>query len=297
MDKDIFKEILTALEYAELPFDITGVVAFGSRVKGKATPHSDIDLLIVADGINQKRHRRGEEIIRIKRYLKGLPADILLFTKQEVKSNFRNHNPLFLDIAEDGIIVFDKDRFLENLTKETIEYIKQNGIKKLEEGWVFSVKPGVPTYLSRVSNKDFSLAMLKDGGRDFLIGQKLLSDGFYDKAVYHFQQSVEKCIKSILIAMGIFQKTHFVGEILRASLQEREIPDNWKKELLEAAEISEGIEPEVSPSRYPGIIEDTLWLPFEEYEKEDADRAMEKGNKVLSIAKRFVDDWFSGKYS
>ncbi len=130
-----------------------------------------------------------------------------------------------------------------------------------------------------------------------MIGKKLLSDGFYDKAVYHFQQSVEKCIKSILIAMGIFQKTHFVGEILRASLQEREIPDNWKKELLEAAEISEGIEPEVSLSRYPGIIEDTLWLPFEEYEKEDADRAMEKGNKVLSIAKRFVDDWFSGKYS
>lgn len=141
MDKDILKT-LAALEKAELPFDITSVVVFGSRVKGKATPHSDIDLLIVADGINQKWHRRGEEIIRIKRYLKGLPADILLFTKQEVKSNFRNHNPLFLDIALDGIIVFDKDKFLENLMKETIEYIKQKGIKKIKGGWVFAVKPG-----------------------------------------------------------------------------------------------------------------------------------------------------------
>jgi HEPN domain-containing protein/predicted nucleotidyltransferase len=295
MDKDIFKDTLAALEEAELPFDITGVVVFGSRAKGKATPHSDIDLLIVADGINQRRHRRVEEIISIKRYLKGLPADILLLTRQEVKSNFRNHNPLFLDIAEDGIIVIDKDKFLENLMEETIEYIKQKGIKKLKEGWVFAVKPGVPTYLSRVSNKDFSLAMLKDGERDFLIGQKLLIDGFYDKAVYHFQQSVEKCIKSILIAMGIFQKTHFVGEILRASLKETEISDDWKNQLLEAAEISEGIEPEVSLSRYPSIMEDTLWLPFEEYEKEDADMAMEKGNKVLSIAKKFVDDWFSQK--
>ncbi len=123
----------------------------------------------------------------------------------------------------------------------------------------------------------------------------MLDDGFYDKAVYHFQQAVEKNIKSILIAMGIFQKTHFVGEVLRASIQEVEIPDEWKEILLEAAEISEGIEPEVSLSRYPSIIEDTLWLPFEEYEKEDADRAMENGSRVLSIAKEFVDEWFSGK--
>ena len=144
---NIFKEKLALLEKAELPFDITGVVVFGSRVKGKATPHSDIDILVVADRINRKRHRRGEEIIRIKRYLKGLPADILLFTKQEVKSNFRNHNPLFLDIAEDGIIVIDRGKFLENLMKETIEYIKQKGIKKLKEGWIFPVKLGVPTYL------------------------------------------------------------------------------------------------------------------------------------------------------
>ncbi len=59
------------------------------------------------------------------------------------------------------------------------------------------------------------MSMAKDGERDFLIAQKLISDGFYDKSVYHSQQSVEKCIMSVLIALGIFQKTHFVGEILR----------------------------------------------------------------------------------
>ena len=51
--------------------------------------------------------------------------------------------------------------------------------------------------------------MLKDGERDYLIGSKLIDEGFYDKAVYHFQQSVEKCIKSILIAYGIFSKDAF----------------------------------------------------------------------------------------
>ncbi len=147
MDKDIFKEIGVALEKAELPFDITGVAGFGSRAKGKATPDSDIDILVIAEGINTKRHRRWKEIIGIKHYLKGLPADILLFTPQEANSNFRNHNPLFLDIAEDGVIMIDKDKFLETWVEETKEYIKRKGIKKLGESWLFPVKRGIPTYL------------------------------------------------------------------------------------------------------------------------------------------------------
>ena len=293
MDRNIFNKIKAILEKAEQLFPITGVVGFGSRAKGQATPYSDIDLLVVAEEIPLQRHRRGKEIAYIKRALPGLLVDILLCTRQEVQSNFRNHNPLFLDIAEEGVLIIDFDQFLGNLMEETRAYVRQNGIKKWEEGWLFPVQRGVPTYLSKVSNKDFALGMLKDGERDFLIGQKLIEDGFYDKAVYHFQQAVEKGIKSLLIAMGSFQKTHFVGTVLRARLQEVEITDEWKQILAEAAEISEGIEPEVSLSRYPGIIEDTLWLPFEAYEKEDADRAMESGSKVLSIAKRFVEEWFN----
>jgi len=29
-----------------------------------------------------------------------------------------------------------------------------------------------------------------------------------------------------------------------------------------------------SPWAFPSIIEDSLWLPFEEYEKEDAEKAL-----------------------
>ncbi len=34
-------------------------------------------------------------------------VDILLLTPDEAHHNFLNHNPLFLDIAEEGIILFD----------------------------------------------------------------------------------------------------------------------------------------------------------------------------------------------
>ena len=292
MAEDILKKIKTALEAAKFPFQILGAIVFGSRAKGMAAANSDIDLLIIADGIALKRHRRGEEILLIKKNLPVLPFDILLFSSAEIVCNFKNHNPLFLDIAEDGIILIDRDDFLKKLIDETKRYIIDKGIKKIKDGWRFPVRHGAVTYLSNVSNKDFSMAMLKDGERDYLIGSKLIDEGFYDKAVYHFQQSVEKCIKSILIAYGIFQKTHFIGEVLIENLKNIDLQEPWKEKLLKIAETSEAIEPDVSLSRYPGIINDKLWLPFEEYEKPDAEKAQEKSSEVLSVTKDFLEFLF-----
>jgi len=276
-----------------LPLNIKAVLLFGSAARGRKTHTSDIDLLVIADGINPKRHRRGTEIASIKHLFPELLLDILLLTESETLSNFKNHNPLFLDIAEEGIIILDYENFLHQLIAETRDYIKRRGIKRFGDGWIFPVEKGTPAYLSKVSNKDFSYAMLKDGERDLEIGKRLTDGGYYDKAVYHCQQSVEKSVKSILIAMGVFQKSHLIGGVLRKIISEKVILKDIEKTLLEVAEISETIEPEVSLSRYPGIIDDSLWVPSEEYNQEDADKAMGKAAKALSIAKLFVEDWFS----
>lgn len=291
MDDSPYARIKAALEKYR-SYAVTGAVIFGSTARGTAACSSDLDLLVVCDGIHPKPHRRGEEIARIKRHLPGLALDILLLTPQEVESNFRNHNPLFLDIAVEGIILIDRGGWLECLMGEVRGYIKQRGLKKTDHGWIFPVSPRVPTPLSRVSNEDFSVAMISDGRRDYQIGLRLMQDGFFDKAVYHFQQAVEKCVKSILIALGIFEKTHFVGAVLRANLSAEIVPAEWREKLEELAEISEGIEPEVSLSRSPGIIQDRLWLPFEEYEREDAEKAEQKARHALATAEKFVDEWF-----
>ena len=181
-----------------LPLDVRAALLFGSWVRGVQSPDSDIDLLVVAENINPKRHRRGEEIAKLKRYLPELPLDILLVTKDEVVSNFINHNPLFLDIAEDGIIIFDDGNFLHDLVAETRDYVRKRKIRRFGDGWIFPVEKGTATFLSRVSNKDFAQVMLEDGKRDLEIGENLAKQDYFDKAVYHFQQSVEKSIKSIL---------------------------------------------------------------------------------------------------
>ena len=273
-------------------FTITGAIVFGSVARGVQSKDSDADLLAVAESLHPKRNRRGGQIAQIKSMFPKIPLDVLLLTQEEVVSNFRNHNPLFLDIAEDGIIILDKDDFLKDLISEAKTYIRTRGIKRFGDGWVFPVKKGVAVPLSRVTNRDFAESMSLDARRDYEIGLTLTKAGYFDKAVYHFQQSVEKAVKAVLISQGVFQKTHFVGSILEGMINEMDASEASKERLKELARISINMEPEVSLSRYPGIIKDALWIPYKEYSREDAEEAMDKANIELKVAEDFLADWF-----
>jgi len=276
-----------------LPFKIKASVLYGSFARGAFTADSDIDILAVSDEVNPRKQRRGKDIAQIKECLSsGQPMDILLLTSSECLSNFRNHNPLFLDIAWEGVILLDENNFLKTLIDETRSYIAEKNIIKLSDGWMFPVPEKTPAFLSKVSNKDFAVAMLNDGARDFTIGVNIMEDGFYDKAIYHFQQSVEKAVKAVLICFGIFRKTHFVGEILLKDLESRIIDISWKENLTLIAKISSELEPEVTWSRYPGIDNDSLWIPSQEYTREDTRNIIENCDKVIKTAQRFLSWWF-----
>lgn len=147
MDTEIFHQIRRGLSPSRLSYTLIGAVVYGSRVRDDYTVESDFDLLVVASGVHPKRQRRGEEILLLKKLLPPAPFDILLLTPEETLSNFQNHNPLFLDIASEGIILFDTDNFLKNLMEETKDYLENSEIRKIEGGWVFPAKPGIPTYL------------------------------------------------------------------------------------------------------------------------------------------------------
>lgn len=286
--EDIIEKIKTS------PIRIKGAAIYGSMARRAQKEESDIDLLMISDKINPRRNKRGKEIAAIKEWFSlDFPLDILLLTTNECRSNFRNHNPLFLDIAWEGIILWDEDDLLKSMIEETRIYISEKKIRKLDDGWVFPVPYRTSILLSNVSNKDFAMAMFKDGERDFEIGLNILEDGYFDKSVYHFQQSLEKAVKSILICFGIFKKTHFVGEILLKELEERKLNHGWKEKLMQIARVCSEIEPEVTWSRYPGINEDALWIPYEEYTSIDAEETKEKCEKAIEITKKFLEWWFS----
>jgi predicted nucleotidyltransferase len=151
---DALVRVGDALRTARPSFQIVRAVVFGSSATGGTTASSDLDLLVIARGIPRKRHRRSREAVEIKRLLPDIPVDVLLMTPDEVQSNFANHNPLFLDLAEDGILVLDEDGSLARGIRETRQDIRRRGIERTEHGWRFPAEPGVVTYLSTVSNQD-----------------------------------------------------------------------------------------------------------------------------------------------
>ena len=291
MIEEIKNQITTML--SSLPITIISAVIYGSWTRREQTNDSDIDILLISNEINPKRQRRRKEIASIKEHLfSGYPFDILLLTSEECISNFENHNPLFLDIASEGIILKDTEGFINKIMDDTKRYIVQKGLIKHPDGWSFPVLFREATLLSEVSNRDFATAMVTDGEHDHEIGVHIMEKGYYDKAVYHFQQAVEKAIKAVLISLGEFKKTHFVGDILIDKLKKIELDPAWKDKLNDIAKLSDEVEPEVTWSRYPGIDAGKLWIPFEEYSIDDANEIKEKSEKVIRIANDFISWWF-----
>ncbi|NLJ48459.1 MAG: hypothetical protein GX428_02580 [Candidatus Atribacteria bacterium] len=56
--------------------------------------------------------------------------------------------------------------------------------------------------------------------------------------------------------------------------------------------MSTEIEPEVTWNRYPGIDNDSLWIPAEEYSLEDANNVKEKSQTILKTSQEFYRWWF-----
>lgn len=121
--------------------NIVSIAIFGSTARQESSANSDIDLLVVAEDIARKRIQRIPDMVKIERELDlESPVDILLVSKDECQSNFRNHNPLYLDIAFDAEIIYDDTGFLENLMEEIRKYVDSHNIRRGISSWSFPAK-------------------------------------------------------------------------------------------------------------------------------------------------------------
>jgi hypothetical protein len=89
-------------------------VLFGSVARGDATKSSDIDLLVVAEGFPRRLSARRQELlalyapVREARQLPSIEWNLVTKTPEEALV----HSPLYLDMVEDGRLLFDRDGFL-----------------------------------------------------------------------------------------------------------------------------------------------------------------------------------------
>jgi uncharacterized protein len=131
---------------AELGERLVSLVLFGSVARGEARENSDIDVLIVAKGFPRSlRDRRGPllaawERARAERSLPWIEWNLVTKTPEEAWF----HSPLFLDMVEDGVLLFDRQGFFGAVLEQMRVRMRELGSRRvrLDDGsWYWDLKP------------------------------------------------------------------------------------------------------------------------------------------------------------
>lgn len=130
----------------ELGERLVSLVLFGSVARGEARENSDIDVLIVAEGFPRSlRDRRGPllaawERARAERSLPWMEWNLVTKTPEEASF----HSPLYLDMVEDGVLLFDRNGFFGAVLEEIRARMRELGSRRvrLDDGsWYWDLKP------------------------------------------------------------------------------------------------------------------------------------------------------------
>ncbi len=146
-EQSVADEAVRALR-AALGDRLVAVVLFGSRARGDARPESDWDLLVLADDLPENVHER--RLLLKQRlpasYRGGL--SLLIRTPAEFESRLPS---LYLDIALDGQILYDRDGYATHRLGELRRIMDKAGLYRLRTShgdvWRWREQPPGPWVL------------------------------------------------------------------------------------------------------------------------------------------------------
>ena len=130
--------------------NLISVVLYGSVAREEATAYSDIDLLIISDGLPAGRFAKRKVLKPARALLAkqkealvkgGIWSDFSEIIKTREQAQKRSY--LYLDLSEDAIILFDKEKFFEKLLNEFRLWLRQMGsVRKVFKGYRYwDLKP------------------------------------------------------------------------------------------------------------------------------------------------------------
>lgn len=121
---------------------LVSMVLFGSLARGTATQESDIDLLLIVEGLHKRKMKRMEEFIdNVEDKLMGVPFYISPIIKTPEEASMGS--PLFLDMVYDAVILYDKGKIFENIINRLRHRLNELGSKRVFKGsrWYWILKP------------------------------------------------------------------------------------------------------------------------------------------------------------
>lgn len=118
---------------------LISLAVFGSMGRGTARPDSDVDILLIVEGLSHWRMERVDEFKPIESALNGVVLSPVLKTQEEIN----NGSPLLLDMVEDAVILYDREYFLQNALNSLRENLARLGAKRIWRGenWFWDLKP------------------------------------------------------------------------------------------------------------------------------------------------------------
>lgn len=132
---------------------LVSIILYGSTARGDVSEYSDIDLLIVLESLPESRLERlkifDEVEKRCERELRSLENEygLKIFFSPILKTvdEAWKITPLYLDMVEDGIILFDRDDFMKKIMDKVRARLRELGARRVWRGrrWYWVLKPDV----------------------------------------------------------------------------------------------------------------------------------------------------------
>jgi len=145
-----YKKLLNELELKlkEVFGDnLVSLVLYGSVARGDFRKDSDIDLLIIFENLPKEKLLRQKLFIGVEKdisfdelYKKDYQTIFSPILKTSEEAKFLS--PLYLDMVDDAIVLYDKNSFFQNVLARLKSRLKELGAvkKKIDDKWYWDLK-------------------------------------------------------------------------------------------------------------------------------------------------------------
>jgi len=123
----IFKQNLIACFQQHFGNDLVAVVLFGSRARGEAKPESDYDVFLLVKNLPE---RPVERLLFVRHAIAAKFAEKIAITARTPEEFASGFPSLYLDLALDGIVLYDAENYMTRKLKRIQEIIKQAGLER-----------------------------------------------------------------------------------------------------------------------------------------------------------------------